>query len=227
MLTLVTIALLGIATPPNEGTDTRPATTASAAEEGSAVREQPAPPSAADSVVAAAFGKNIDTTPKDLKEKVPPEAATVPAAGMDWTNFVAPALALLGLGALAFGLSRRRAAAGGNLRIVETASLGPKRSLVVADVMGERMVLAVSEAGVTVLTTKPAPVPAPQFNEPAPLVVPDEFRPVTRGFPKMGFFARMFGKAPAPQRFDDLLGESIEDQELRAKLAAGFKGYVP
>jgi flagellar biogenesis protein FliO len=226
MLTLVTIALLGLATPPTEGTDTRPATTASAAEEGSAVREQPAPPSAADSVVAAAFGKNIDTTAKDLKDKVVP--ATPATTGMDWTNLVAPALALLGLGALAFGLSRRRAAAGGNLRIVETASLGPKRSLVVADVMGERMVLAVSEAGVSVLTTKPMPAPAAQqYAEPAPLVVPDEFKPVTRGFPKMGFFARLFGKPPAPQRFDDLLGESIEDQELRAKLAAGFKGYVP
>jgi hypothetical protein len=35
------------------------------------------------------------------------------------------------------------------------------------------------------------------------------------------------GKTPAPVRFDELLGESLEDQELRAKLAAGMKGFVP
>ena len=38
------------------------------------------------------------------------------------------------------------------IRILETASLGPKRALVIAEVNGERMILGTSEAGITMLT---------------------------------------------------------------------------
>lgn len=206
MTTLITVALLGLlgTTPDPEG-----------------VTPPPPTPSAADSVVAAAFAKDIDTAATNLK----PEVAAAPVgASAEWTNLVAPLLALLGLAALAFGLSRRRRATGRNIRIVETASLGPKRSLVVADVLGERLVLAVSEAGVSVLATKPAPAYEP---EPAVTQLVDLQPASPRPMPKMGFLARVLGKTPAPTRFEDLLGESIEDQELRAKLAAGMRGSVP
>lgn len=206
MITLVTVALLGLL-------ETAPAR--------EAATPPPPTPSAADSVVAAAFAKTIDTAPTNLK---PDLAAQPMAASADWTNLVAPLLALVGLAALAFGLSRRRRAPGRSIRIVETASLGPKRSLVVADVLGDRLVLAVSEAGVSVLATKPAPAFEP---EPAPTHLIDLQPASPRVLPKMGFFARVLGKTPAATRFEDLLGESIEDQELRAKLAAGMKGYVP
>ncbi len=174
--------------------------------EGSAPVVAPAPPSAADSVVAAAFGKDVGTKPTDLKAET----------GLSLQNVLAPTLGLVGLAALAFTLKRRKQLRGGSITIVEAASLGEKRSLVIADVMGERLVLGVSEAGVTVLMNRPAPA-----AEPAPFVLPAAPRA-----PSMGFFARLKGRSPVPA-FDAALQESIEDQELRAKLAAGLRSVVP
>jgi flagellar biogenesis protein FliO len=67
---------------------------------------------------------------------------------------------LAGLGIAAFLLARRRASHGRMIHILETASIGAKRSLVVANVSGRTMVLAVSEAGVTLLDSTCTPVTA-------------------------------------------------------------------
>ena len=169
--------------------------------EGSA--RTPAPPSDADSVVAAAFKQDVGTKAPELKGET----------GFSWQNLIAPTLGLMGLAALAFAATKRKGLGGSQIRVVEAASLGEKRSLVIADVMGERLVLGVSEAGVTVLMNRPAPA-----GEPAPLRVPDA--------PKaMSLFERI--KGGTPKSFDAQLDESIEDQELRAKLAAGQRGVVP
>ncbi len=179
------------------------------AAEGSAKTVPPAPPSAADTVVAAAFGKDVGTKPAELKVESPISAQ----------NLLAPALGIVGLAALAFTLKRRKQLGGRSITIVEAASLGEKRSLVIADVMGERLVLGVSEAGVTVLMNKPVPE-----GEAGPIVLPPALSgPVHQ---PMGFFARLKGRSPAPA-FDAALQESIEDQELRAKLAAGVRSVVP
>lgn len=184
------------------------AATTPAAGEGSASAIPPAPPSAADSVVAAAFGKDLGTKPAELKAEIAPSFSA--------QNLLAPTLGIAGLAVLAFTLKRRKGLTAGSIHIVEAASLGEKRSLVIADVMGERLVLGVSEAGVTVLMNRPAPQP-----EPAPYLVPN-----APPAPSMGFFQRLKGRSPA-RAFDASLMESIEDQELRAKLAAGMKGVVP
>ncbi|MDX2013845.1 MAG: flagellar biosynthetic protein FliO [Myxococcaceae bacterium] len=185
--------------------------TPSAAEEGSAANPPPpAPPSAADTVVAAAFTQSIGTNPAVLQTEVP--ASTL----------AAPLFALLALGALAFALTRRRRSLGRSITLVESAPLGPKRSLVIADVMGERLVLGVSEAGISVLSTRPSPEPQP-FVVPAPVTlhgVPDA--------PRMSFFDRLFGRVPKPPAsFDEALRDTLEDQELRAKLALGQRSVVP
>jgi flagellar biogenesis protein FliO len=186
--------------------------TTSATGEGSAQGSAPAPPSAADSVVNAAFGNNVGTKAADLKVEGAQEGAAL-------QGLIAPALALAGLAALAFSLTRKKALGGRNINVIEAASLGEKRSLVIADVLGERLVLGVSEAGVTVLMNRPAPA-----REPEPFVVPPPVAaPVA---PRMGFFERLRGRAQ-PKAFDASLQESIEDQELRAKLAAGIRGVVP
>ena len=204
---IAVIALLG-ATEVPEAAAPRPDP-----KEGSAAKApQPAPPSAADAIVAAAFGKSIDTAAPELKALAPP------AGGLDWTSLAAPALGLLGLAGLAFAATRRRAARVGRIAILESAALGPRRSLVIADVLGDRLVLAVSEAGVTVLSTRPAP--APEAAPAADAIV----MPATPRGP--GLLRRLFGRRPAP-RFDQELAESLEDQELRAKLAAGFRGLTP
>ena len=179
------------------------ATTPSTAE-GSGPAVAPAPPSAADAIVAAAFSNDVGTKPLDLKVETSFSAQ----------NLVAPGLAMAGLAALAFTLKRRKQLSGGSIHIVEAASLGEKRSLVIADVLGERLVLGVSEAGVTVLLSRPAPQP-----EPAPYVIP-------AAEPKRGLFESIKRRAPA-KAFDASLLESIEDQELRAKLQAGMKSVVP
>lgn len=55
---------------------------------------------------------------------------------------------------------RRRPAA--VLTLVGRQALGPKASVAVVDVGAQRLVLGVSEAGVTLLSTTDAPVPAPE-----------------------------------------------------------------
>src|SRR5581483_4434853 len=72
-------------------------------------------------------------------------------------------VALLALAAVAFYVSRRRAV--GNRRhiqILETASLGPKRALVVARVGDATLILGSSEAGITLLQSVPDPDAAKQ-----------------------------------------------------------------
>ncbi len=110
-----------------------------------------------------------------------------------------PAAALLLLGGVALFFSKRRAGTTGLLRVVESVALGPKRSLVVAEVDGERLVLACSEAGIHLLSSRAA------SDEPK--------RPMPRGL--RGY---LDNAAPASP-FDELLSESAEDEELRRKLA--------
>lgn len=192
--------------------------------EGSAPATSPAPPSAADSVIAAAFGNNVGTKPTEQKAEALP---SVP-----FQSLLAPALGLAGLAALAFTITRRKQLRGGSIHILEAASLGEKRSLVIAEVLGERLVLGVSEAGVSVLMTRPAPAAAPSahsqarafgeaFGEAEDLITVPRPTPAA-----MGFFQRLKG-APVEPAFDTTLQESMEDQELRAKLAAGHRGVVP
>lgn len=193
------------------------AATPSTAEEGSAASPPPpAPPSAADSVVAAAFQHpSIGTKSADVQS----------APVSTWTSLAAPGLALVALAALAFALTRRRAKSARSITVVETASLGPKRSLVIADVMGERIVLGVSEAGISVLSTRAAPQP-----EPAPFVIPAPLAVAAPVATEMSFLDRMLGRVPqtnAVASFDETLRDSLEDQELRAKLSLGHRSVVP
>jgi len=60
------------------------------------------------------------------------------------------------IGGAAFWWKKKRGLAlPRRIQIKETASLGPKRSLVVAEVDGERLILASSEAGITLLRSEP------------------------------------------------------------------------
>lgn len=164
-------------------------------------------------------------------------------------------LVLLALGTAAFVLTRRRASKGRMIRIVETASIGPRRSLVVANVGGRTMVLGVSEAGVSLLDSQgvagpevePEPVekvPSRSLEQAAlglrdllmgrkeadagkPVEVPREAKQ------EESLLGRLFHGTgePAPSQgrsreFEDLLSESLEDEDLRRKLASGQSGRV-
>jgi flagellar biogenesis protein FliO len=80
------------------------------------------------------------------------------------STFLAAAI-LVGLAVAAVWFARRRASRTRMIRIVETASIGPRRSLVVACIGGRTMVLGVSEAGVSLLDAPAMPVSFPTVPE--------------------------------------------------------------
>jgi len=159
----------------------------------------------------------------------PPPALTLPRGGLDAGALAAPIVLLAGLAAAALVLKRRRHPAGRRVEVLETTSLGPKRSLVLARLGDELLLLGASEAGIHLLHTRPAALgraAEPELDA-LPVAEPEPRRetPPTLG----GLVARLRrarpGAAPAPA-FDALLAESAEDQELRRKLARGQAGSV-
>jgi flagellar protein FliO/FliZ len=151
---------------------------------------------------------------------------------------VAAGLFLAALAAAALVLARRRKRAPRLVEIVETASLGPKRSLVVARMGDELLLLGASEGGISLLTTRAAPqaaplaaadpLPQPLAAVPAlPHAAPARVATEIAGS-VVGLFSRFKrGARPdASPAFEALLSESVEDAELRRKLAAGQAGSV-
>jgi flagellar biogenesis protein FliO len=133
------------------------------------------------------------------------------------------------------------------IRIVETASIGPRRSLVVASVGGRTMVLGVSEAGVSLLdapASLPVAVGTPKpvesiaeaalglrslgsaAEEPAPELPAEEKQHesslLSRLFNRKAREAEGLGR----EDFAQLFAESMEDEELRRKLALGQSGRI-
>lgn len=160
--------------------------------------------------------------------------ATLPRAELG-PEVALPAAGLAIVGVVALLFARRKARPTRLVQILETASLGPKRSLIVARVGSETLILGASEAGIALLgsrldlaaATTPAPVPAPTpaaAAARAPAMAPrtPAAAPAAAG---PGFLGRLFQKGRAPA-FEPLLRESFEDQELRAKVAAGLRGTV-
>ena len=176
-----------------------------------------------------------------------------------------PAGLLAALAAAAFLIVRRRRfPLDRRIQILETASLGPKRSLVIARIGDETLVLGISEAGITLLrsSAKAEGQPTPSAQDPAlDTVADDDFTDLSqpidvaladipepgdaRTVPARSNLRRiegglldLFGKrgagtpgraldaAPLADEFGDLLEDSVEDQELRRKLAAGISTRV-
>jgi len=165
-------------------------------------------------------------------------------------------LLLIGLGIAATLLTRRRATRTRMIRIVETASIGPRRSLVVACIGGRTMVLGVSEAGVSLLDAQAGTITMPAAPERSPSASLEEAALGLRGFGRAetqmesapsvqsaqpvddgkhegSMLGRLFHREQAPratagraQEFDELLAESLEDQDLRRKLSLGEAGRV-
>jgi flagellar biogenesis protein FliO len=165
--------------------------------------------------------------------------------------FLAVAL-LVGLGVAAAVFARRRVKGSRMIRIVETASIGPKRSLVVACIGGRTMVLGVSEAGVSLLDSQGASSIMPEVPATLPAVDSD----IAAGLRHRAFgevrgdrdsshedqnedknesslLSRLFQRpkraseeASRSRDFEGLLSESLEDEELRRKLSLGEAGRV-
>lgn len=151
---------------------------------------------------------------------------------------------LVGLGIAAVVFTRRHVKRDRIIRIVETASIGPRRSLVVASIGTRTMVLGVSEAGVALLDAPEARAPGVLAPGPVATSIPGDAALALRERLARGpagdepkpeadrhegsLLGRLFhgGKPTAAaarraREFDELLEESLEDQELRRKLALG------
>jgi flagellar protein FliO/FliZ len=160
----------------------------------------------------------------------PPELH-LPRGGLELGTLAAPALVLAGLAGAALFLLRRRRAPGRRVQVLETTSLGPKRSLVLARLRNEVLLLGASEAGITLLRAQPASELELAEAEPEPADPPARGRrPADRpAAPLSGLVARLRNGRPdlgAGTSFETLLAESAEDQELRRKLARGQAGSV-
>jgi flagellar biogenesis protein FliO len=142
----------------------------------------------------------------------------------------------------ALALTRRRARRQGLIQILETAAIGPKRSLLVARVNGQTMVLGASEAGIALLASLDGgiapPIAAVMGTPPHVEEQPDEPASTSAAEAavepegEMGMLRRLFHRQPKDSStqdaaaFRELLEESYEDQELRGKLAQGLSGKV-
>ena len=191
----------------------------------------------------------------------------LPVAESHSASIAAPTIGLLVLaGAAYFFARRRRAIVPRHIQILETASLGPKRSLVVARIGDETLFLGTSEAGITLLKSSrdvPQAADSGQLADPTqhetdiPIAeaLADIPQPTGIDFPSApraglrtieGGLASLFGRRGGASAgaalesvsspsdlsssnpsstnisFDDILEDSVEDQELRRKLAAGL-----
>lgn len=179
----------------------------------------------------------------------PPVADTVSLWGAAAKALV-PVLLLGALGIVGLRFAKKRRGMGRHVQILETTQLGPKRSLIVAKVGGETLLLGSSEAGIALIQVRPSASmqdQAAQRDTDEHLdispkwadVLPVDFtaKPVNDddgGQAKM--LSRLFKKRrtdipeawPFANVLDaSMLDESIEDRELRDKLAMGMEARVP
>jgi flagellar biogenesis protein FliO len=140
----------------------------------------------------------------------------------------AGALAVVVLGGAAYFLRNQKKRSGSRIEVLETAVLGPKRSLVLARVGGKTLLLASSESGISMLESvgdlsqeEPASEPAPA---PAMLARLRKFQQPKLASASSDPFSKLsrYLKPVEEPQFDALFAEEQEDQELRMKLAAGY-----
>lgn len=137
-----------------------------------------------------------DATPLTPPATPPTTKALVELAPRDQGDgAMGPALGGLVLAVLAvvaFVLTRRRARTPRRMQLVESLPLGPRRSMCLVCVDGRVLVMGVSEAGVQLLTVHDAPAPIEPLDDTTP---------------------------PTVSQFERLLGQSVEEQDLRARLS--------
>ncbi len=181
----------------------------------------------------------IPTAPATGTSSLTAIPAPLPSSSTFSPGPVAAGLLLAGLAAAALVMARRRGRTPRLVEIVESASLGPRRSLVVARLGDEILLLGSSEGGVTLLSTRPAAglvrtqAPRTESTFGAPLFGPSDSGPplptgrVSQILGRLSGLRSRLGLRPRTSSaplFDTLLTESQEDVELRRKLAAGRAG---
>lgn len=197
------------------------------------VAPAPTPPAApAAPPPANALSRSVGPT----DPPTPAAAARAPApsspGGSLWISAV-----LMTLAGIAFWFWKRRGSPllVPQIRILETASLGPKRSLILAEINGVTMVIGASEAGLALLGPASGPAveappvvetPAPRERQVQPASSLDEHRRAValRPVPAAPISATSTGDPDEDAAFAAMLAETIEDQELLHRLSVGVPG---
>jgi flagellar protein FliO/FliZ len=178
--------------------------------------------SAAPSVTALADASGV---PSPMPAPASTSSLTgVPSPLPTSSAFTGPVTAGLFLGLLtvaALVMARRRRTAPRLVEILETASLGPRRSLVVARLGEEILVLGSSEGGIALLSSRPAAGLAAREAQRSAAPTTGAVSPLHAVLEALSRLRRRPAAAPP---FERLITESVEDVELRRKLAQGGVG---
>lgn len=192
---------------------------------------EPFPPAASATATERSTGAVVVPPAPPLAQGLP-ETPSRPSTSL-WMSALPAFSAVAALAGAALVFSRRRPRRGARMvEVLETAGLGPKRQLVVARMGDQLLLLASSEAGVSLLSTQPAPVtghePLAELDLAPVLPAPSTPAPVPAPAGIQGLWSRFRAPAaPAPSRsFEDLLQDTADDLELRRKLASGRPGRV-
>ena len=174
----------------------------------------PAPGEAAPGPPPSTPSASPPVAPRDPFLAPSPMSTTSPSFGGVPSPGLAAPLVLLALAAAAAFFFRQRVTAPGRLlHILESVPVGRGRALFIADVAGRKMLLATSEAGITVLADG--------------IAVPDEgLQRSTDGSQadKLGRLRGFFsGTLPQETSFVTDASACDEDTELRRKLQMGRK----
>jgi flagellar biogenesis protein FliO len=183
----------------------------------------------------------VNTAAAPTPANAPTPAGADSSRGSSWFAVVLVVLVGVAGGVLAF--TRRRSRREGLIQILETAAIGPKRSLLVARVNGQTMILGASEAGIALLGSLEGKIDAPvgaimgnlpslrdRYAEPETAAKADAESAEPDG--EMGVLRRLFRLRPKPTptrddaAFRELLEESYEDQTLRDRLSQGLTAKV-
>lgn len=207
-----------------------------------------------DVAVAAEAPPTIEPSPKPKDQTATvTKPAQEPSQVSLWgaaLKALLPVMVLGGLAVVGLRFAKKRKSMGRHVKILETTPLGPKRALIVAKIGGETLLLGSSEAGIALIQVRPtAPTEdaedrsenyedldiAPKWAD----VLPADFKAKPANDEEGGqakMLSRLFRKRrdsipnewPFANVLDaSMLDESLEDRELRDKLAMGMEARVP
>jgi flagellar biogenesis protein FliO len=190
----------------------------------------PLPPPALGADPAAAPAAQASTpAPRTIApaaaQASPPLQLTASSPGPG--TFALPALALLALAVAAFLASRRQRSTPRLVKLLETTSLGPKRSLAVAQVGGEILVLGVSEAGIQLLTTRPAELAAAEPQAQPGAAPAEPAAPAPRPLRALSRLETRLDELAGIGLADAAAGEDADEAATRAAQAIRGAGQEP
>jgi flagellar protein FliO/FliZ len=188
-----------------------------------------ADPPAAPVPTVAATAAVATPIPATAAPPIVADAALASATeGSLWWRVLPPALVLALLGGVALALTRKRRSQSAPLELVGSLSLGPKRQLVVARYGADELLLGSSEAGIQLLVRRPlAPAAAHGADDAWLTSLATEETAATAPAADADVDYPMAAAAEVASpgaHFEAVLDDSVEDQALRRKLAAGLRG---